>query len=116
MNRRRLLGVAGALGTSVIAGCVGGGGKEEFALKIADQDFGPDEDGYLVYNVTLSNPSNDEQSGTVYLNAEVNDEDLVRVREVTLSAHETREVTIRFDVKYENITSFSGSPSVEPLE
>lgn len=116
MERRRLLRLTGGLGASVIAGCVGQGGNEEFALKVANQEYGADEDGYLVFNVTVSNPSNHEQSGTVYLDAEVNGEDRVRVREVTLDAHETREVTVRFDVAFENVTSFSGSTSVEPLD
>jgi hypothetical protein len=66
--------------------------------------------------VTVSNPGNEDQQGTLYVNAKLNDEDLVRVREIQLDAHQTTEVSIRYDVKYEDVQSFSPKTDIEPSE
>lgn len=116
MKRRSLLQVAGTLGAGVLAGCVGEGGEEEFNLQVAAKDFGENADGNLAFNVTVSNPGNTRQTGTLEISAELNDRDLVRLREVTLDAHETTEVSIEFDIRYDNVTSFSPEASVRPKE
>lgn len=115
MERRSLLRTAGGLGAVVLAGCVGGG-EEEFSLQVATQEFGKNAEGNLVLNVTVSNPGNTEQSGILEVSATLNDRDLVRLREVTLEAHETTEVTIEYDVQYNNVTEYSPESSVRPAE
>lgn len=115
MERRSLLRVTGVLGASLLAGCMGSEG-EEFNLQVAAQDFGENEAGNLVFNVTVSNPGNTRQRGILEVSAKLNDENLVRVREVTLEAHETTEVSIEYDVKYENVTSFAPKASIRPAD
>ncbi len=113
MERRTLLRDAGVAGAVLLAGCLGGG-REEFTMKVASQQIDQDEEGDLVLHVTISNPGNEKQTGTLYVTSKLNDEELVRVREVTLDAHQTTQVTIEYDVNYNNVTSFSPKTSIEP--
>ena len=115
MERRSLLRTVGVAGTTLVAGCLGGS-SEEFTLQVASQEIDQNEEGYVVVHVTVSNPGNEAQEGTLYVNAKLNDESLVRVRQVSLDAHETTEITVEYDVKYENVTSFAPKASIEPAE
>lgn len=115
MERRSLLRTTGVVGATVLAGCLGGD-STEFTLKVSGQEIDEDEDGYLVFHVTVSNPGNEAQTGTLYVNAKLNDESLVRVRQVSLEAHETTQITVEYDVKYDEVTSFSPKASIEPSE
>jgi hypothetical protein len=116
MQRRRLLQGAGAIGGTLLAGCLGES-QTEFNLKQAGKPhFDANSDGYLYLNVTVSNVGNERQSGKVYVTAQLNDEELVRVREVTLDAHQTTRVTFTYDVKYENVTKFTPKVSIRRNE
>lgn len=113
MERRTLLRDASVTGAVLLAGCLGGG-REEFTMKVASQEIDQDEAGNLVLHVTVSNPGNDPQTGTLYVTAKLNDEELVRVREISLDAHETTQITIDYDVKYDEVSSFSPKTSIDP--
>ncbi|MFW5922469.1 MAG: hypothetical protein ACOCRC_04125 [Halodesulfurarchaeum sp.] len=115
MDRRGVLCAAGTFVVGLTAGCLSDP-EPEFELRVVDQDFGAGPDGNLIVWITVSNPGNERQRGTVYVSADVNDESLVRVRDVTLEAHETTEVEIGYEVAYENVSSFSMDASVEPAE
>lgn len=115
MDRRTLLLSAGIVSIGLTAGCLSES-KTDFSLRVVDRDFGAGPDGNLTVWVTVSNPGNEAQSGTVYVTAELNDDSIVRVREVALSAHETTEIEISYDVSYQNITNFNMDSSVEPPE
>lgn len=115
MDRRSVLCAAGTLAVGLTAGCLSDP-EPEFELRVVDQDFGAGSDGTLTVWVTVSNPGNEPQRGTVYVSTEVNDESLVRVRDVTLEPHETTEVEIGYDIAYENVSAFSMDASVEPAE
>lgn len=115
MERRTVLKTTGTLILGLTAGCLGDD-EAEFMLRVVDQDFGPGPDGNLTVWVTVSNPGNERQSGTVYVTAKLNDESTVRVREVTLDAHETTEVSISYDVAYDDVNSFSLDASVNENE
>jgi len=113
MERRTVLGTVGSVFLGLTAGCLGSE-ESEFMLRVVDEDFGEGENGALTVWVTVSNPGNERQTGTLYVTAEINDESKVRVREVALDAHETTEFEIAFEESYEDITSFSLDSSVEP--
>jgi hypothetical protein len=107
MNRRTLLRRTAAAGAAAsVAGCLRRG-RDENVLTVSASDFQEGEDGNLVVTVTVSNPSDREASGTLYVNSELDDESLTRVRDVSLDAHSTTVVTIEYDVAYEDIGSFS---------
>jgi hypothetical protein len=107
MNRRTLLSRTVAAGAALsLAGCLRSGGEED-VLSISDSKFEADEDGNLVVVIVVSNPSDREASGTLYVNSELNDQSLTRVREVSLQPHSTTTVEVTYDTKYENISSFS---------
>ncbi len=115
LQRRQLLRAVGVATSTLLAGCLVGE-SEEFNLQIADQDFGEDADGKLVVNVTISNPGNQAQNGTLYVTSTVNGEETVRLREVSLEAHETKRVSVTYDVTYRNITEFSMQTDIQPSE
>lgn len=115
MNRRIFLGLSSSVGVSIIAGCVGNA-EEDFTLQVVDQELGENEEGYLVLNVTVSNPGNSRQTGIVEISARVNDEELVRLREVTLDPHQTTRVTIEYDVENEKVRNFRADASIRPTE
>jgi len=115
MERRRLLEGALGVGVAALAGCLGRQ-EDPFTLKVVNLDFGGDADGYLQVTVTVSNVGNDPQEGTLYVNSKLNDEALVRVRDVALEAHATRDYTISYDVKYDDVTSFSPHADIEPKD
>ena len=116
MERRQLVKRGGAVGVALLGGCLGSGEEDEFTLQVANTEIGQNSDGYLVVNVTVSNPGNEAQKGTLYVNSQLNDKDLVRVREIELDAHKTTEVTIEYDVKYVNVTSFTPKTDIQPSE
>jgi hypothetical protein len=115
MDRRTVLRGAGTVLIGVTAGCLGSG-EEEFTLEVVNEDFGPGPDGEVVVTATVSNLGNEAQSGTLYVTTEINDESLVRVREVTLDPHETQTFEIAYDQAYDGVTSLSVDADVEPLE
>lgn len=115
MQRRRLLRNAGVIGGTLLAGCMGDS-SEEFTLTKANAEIGQNASGYLTYNVTVSNVGNHDQTGKLYVTATLNDDELVRVREVSLEAHKTREISITYDVKFENVTKFTPKAEIRPLE
>lgn len=116
MDRRRVIRATGTLVLGLTAGCLGNQ-ESKFQLRDVDRDFGPGPNGALTVWVTVSNPGNEHQSGTVYVSAKVNDKSLVRVRDVSLEPHETTEVEVVYDVAYDNVSSFSKlETSVEPNE
>lgn len=115
LQRRRVLRAGGVIGGTLLAGCLGGG-NEEFTLQVADEDFGEGADGDLVVNVTVSNPGNQDQTGTLYVTTKLNGEETVRLRDVSLEAHETKRVTVTYDIKYQNVTEFSMQTDIQPSE
>jgi hypothetical protein len=115
MDRRTVLRTTGALFLGATAGCLGGG-ESDFDLEVVHNDFGPDEDGNLTVSVTVSNPGNERQVGTLYVTAEIGEESKVRVRDVDLQAHETTTFEIGFDERYDSITSLSVDANVEPTD
>lgn len=115
MNRRRLLRLGGSFGVLALAGCAGQN-EEEFKLSITNHDLDSNSEGYIVTNVTISNPGNSRQNATLYVTSKFDDRELVRVREVSLDAHETTQVTITYDVKLENVSSISSQPDLRPNE
>jgi hypothetical protein len=115
MDRRSVLQGAIGLGTIALAGCLGDD-EQDFTLSVVDWDFGENDEGYLQTWAVVSNAGNNHQEGTLYVRADVNDDSLVRVRDVSLDAHKTREYTITYDILMEDVTSFSMDVDVEPPE
>ena len=120
MDRRSVLkGTIGlgtiSLGTIALAGCLGDD-EPEFTLSVVDYDFGENDDGDLQTTAVVSNAGNTHQEGTLYVRTDVNDDSLVRIREVSLDAHKIREYTITYDIPYADVTSFSMDVDVEPPE
>lgn len=120
MDRRSVLkGTVGlgtiSLGTIALAGCLGDD-EPDFTLSVVDWDFGADDEGYLQTTAVVSNAGNNHQEGTLYVTTDVNDDSLVRVRNVSLDAHKTREYTITYDILMEDVTDFSMDVNVEPPE
>lgn len=115
MQRRRLLRTGGVIGATLLAGCLGGE-SEEFTLQVADQEIGQDAAGYLVLNVTVSNPGNEPQEGDLYVTASLNGEESVKVREVALDAHETKKITVTYDIEYMNVTDYTPETDIQPRE
>ncbi|MGM0371437.1 MAG: hypothetical protein ACQEQJ_02905 [Halobacteriota archaeon] len=115
MERRTFLRGIGVATLGVTAGCLGDD-ESEFMLRVVDQQYGAGEDGALTVWVTVSNPGNEAQSGTVYVRGDLEEDSFVRVREVELDAHETTELAIAFEIAYEDVGSFNFDSSVEPPE
>ncbi|MFB6268048.1 MAG: hypothetical protein ABEI31_10345 [Halodesulfurarchaeum sp.] len=111
---RRVPVLMGVVLLAALAGCSGGGGGGEFSLEVAHEEIGQSADGYLVFNVTITNSGNQAQRGTLYVTADLNGNQTVRVREVSLDPHQTTEVTIRYNVTYRNVTKFVPESSIEP--
>lgn len=113
MNRRTfLLGATGA-GTVALGGCLGRS-EERFTLRVADYNFEDNEEGYLEAWATVSNVGNEYQEGTLYISATLNDEPVVRDRNVALDAHQTRKYTVTYDVKWEDVRNYSLDAEVDP--
>jgi len=113
MKRRTLLGRATAAGvTLAVAGCLRRG-RDESVLVVSATNFEEDEEGWLVYEVTVSNPSDREASGTVYVNSELNGEAGTKVRQVALSPNTTTTFRITYDVKFSEVTNFNPSVSID---
>jgi hypothetical protein len=111
MQRRTLLARTTAAGSALaLAGCLRRG-RDEDVLSVANSDFREGEDGRLVYVVTISNPSDREASGTVYVNSELNGNASTQVRQVTLDPHSTTSFNITYDIDFFNVSSFQ--PSVD---
>jgi len=115
MDRRTVLRGAGTLLIGATAGCLGSS-EEEFTLEVVHEDFGPGPNGEVTVTATVSNLGNEPQSGTLYVTTDINDESLVRVREVTLDPHETEAFEISYDQPYDDVTSLSVDAEIEPLE
>lgn len=115
MERRRVLRASGTVLLGLTAGCLGGE-ESEFMIRVVDKDFGAGPEGNLTAWVTVSNPGNERQSGTVYVTAELDGNSTVRVREVTLDPHETTEISISYERLYEDVNSFSLEASVDETE
>lgn len=115
MHRRRLLRGVGLAGGTLLAGCLGGE-SEQFTMQVTSKEIGQDSDGNLVFNVTVSNPGNEAQDGTLYVTAILNGNESVKLRDVSLEAHETKRITVTYDIKYENVTDFNPETDIEPAE
>lgn len=115
MERRTVLRGTGTVLLGLTAGCLGRE-ESEFTVRVVDEDFGAGPDGNLTVWVTVSNPGNERQSGTVYVTAELNDNSTVRVREITLDGHETTEIAISYETAYDDVNSFSLEASVDETE
>ncbi|MFB6153187.1 MAG: hypothetical protein ABEJ27_02940 [Halodesulfurarchaeum sp.] len=111
---RRTPVLIGVVVLVALAGCSGGGGGGEFTLQVANEEIGQGADGYLVFNVTITNSGNQAQRGTLYVTANLNGNQTVRVRKVSLGPHQTTEVTIRYNVTYRNVTKYVPESSIEP--
>ena len=115
MKRRTLLGRAAVVGASLtLAGCLRDGRDDE-VLERTDSEFGENEDGFLIYTVTVSNPSNRDATGTLYVNSELGGEAITKVREVSLPAHTTESFTFTYDVQYAELDE-GFSPEVDLQE
>lgn len=113
MERRSLLQGLGTVALGLTAGCLGRE-EPEFMLRVVHLDFGAGPDGDLQVWVTVSNPGNEGQSGIVTVTADLNGETTERARAVTLDAHETIEVTVEYDLPYDEVRSFHPEASVDP--
>ncbi|MGM0397445.1 MAG: twin-arginine translocation signal domain-containing protein [Halobacteriota archaeon] len=113
MNRRTFLIGATGLGGTALAGCLG---REEdrFTLSVADYNFDENDDGYLEAWATVSNVANEPQEGTLYFTGQLEDDTIVRVRDVALEAHRTREYTVTYDVLWDDVRNFSLDVEIEP--
>ena len=105
MKRRTLLGRAAATaGASLaLAGCLRDGRDDE-VLERTDSEFGEDDEGYLTYTVTVSNPSGRDATGTLYVNSELDGEATTKVRQISLPAHTTESYTFTYDVQYDELS------------
>lgn len=110
-----MLRTGGAIGARLLAGCVGGQ-SEEFTLQVADEELGQDAEGYLVLNVTVSNPGNEVQEGGPLRDHLPEREESVKVREVALDAHETKKITVTYDIEYMNVTDYTPETDIQPRE
>lgn len=115
MDRRTFLHVGGSLGILAVAGCAGDGGSE-FNLSKTNQDIDRDSEGQLIVNVTISNPGNTRQNGTLYVTTKLNGEERVRVREVSVDAHKTERVSITYNETMEGNSSFSVRTDLQPRD
>lgn len=115
MDRRRVLRAAGTLAVGLTAGCLTAD-EPSFDLRVVHKDFDAGPEGNLTVRVTVSNPGNERQSGTVYVTAQINDDSTARIRRVTLDAHETTEIEISYDVAFDDLHTFEMDASVEPAE
>ncbi|MXR21809.1 hypothetical protein [Halobacterium bonnevillei] len=107
MNRRTLLRTTAAAGVALsLSGCLRRGDDED-ALVVSDEEAGESEDGTFVVTVTISNPTDRAASGTLYVNSQLDDEALTRVREVSLEPHSTTTVRVEFDVQFRNMSSIN---------
>ena len=114
MKRRTLLGRTAAAGAAfALAGCLRRGGDEN-VLQVSSTDFGETEDGHLYFDATISNPSDREASGTVYVNSELNGNASTKVRQVDLGPHSTTTFRITYDVEFANVSNFT--PNVDLTE
>lgn len=112
MKRRTLLRRTGAVGaTLAVAGCLRRS-RDEDALSIADSTITESDDGYLVYELVISNTADRKAEGTLYVNSELDGDAETKVRQVSLDAHSTTIVRIEYDIKFKNVTSFSPSSSI----
>jgi hypothetical protein len=112
MKRRTLLRRTGAAGaTLTVAGCLRRSYDED-ALSIEETRFDQSEDGYFVYELTISNTADRDASGTLYVTGPLNDESTTKVRQLSLDAHSTQVVRIQYDVKNENLTNFEPQTSI----
>jgi hypothetical protein len=116
MKRRTLLGRAAAVtgGGLALAGCLRDG-REDEVLTQSGTEFGEDEEGRLTYTVTVSNPSDREATGTLYVNSELDGEATTKVRQVSLPPHTTESFTFTYDVPYDDLPG-SFSPEVDLQE
>jgi|GEM_PF-1565912 len=116
MKRRAVLrGTGTLLAVGAVAGCTGGGGTE-FSLSVSNTEIAETDDGYVAADVTVTNTGDTSQSGILYVNADLNGEKSVEVRQVTMDAHSTAIRTIAYDTKYDDVKSFSPSATVRPTE
>ncbi|MFW6003655.1 MAG: hypothetical protein ACOCPT_04465 [Halanaeroarchaeum sp.] len=115
MDRRTFLMGAAGIGSTVLAGCLG---REEdrFTLRVVDYNFGENDDGYLEAWATVSNVGNEPQEGTLYFTGRLEDDTMTRVREVALEAHDTRDYTVTYDVRMDDVGDFSLDVDIDPLQ
>jgi hypothetical protein len=112
MKRRTLLRRTGAAGaTLAVSGCLRRSYDED-ALSIEETRFDQSEDGYFVYELTVSNTADHDASGTVYVTGALNGESTTKVRQLSLNAHSTQIVRIEYDVKDKNVTNFEPQTSI----
>ncbi|MFB6132579.1 MAG: hypothetical protein ABEJ44_04145 [Halanaeroarchaeum sp.] len=119
MDRRAFLETGTILGAAALGGYVAlngclGSDEERFTLDIAHYNFGENDAGYLETWVVVTNVGNERQRGTLYVNSELNGEPITRVRNVDLAAHQTAKYTVTYDVKYDNVRSYSPEPELVP--
>ncbi|AKH97252.1 twin-arginine translocation signal domain-containing protein [Halanaeroarchaeum sulfurireducens] len=113
MNRRTFV-VTGALaGATALGGCLGRN-DDRFTLSIVDTSFVENDAGYLEVKLTVTNVGNEHQTGTVYVHGDLDGDRIVRTRNVSLPAHQTREYAITYDVAYEDVSNFSIETELEP--
>lgn len=112
MDRRTVLRRTALAGAALpLAGCLRRG-RDENVLSVSDTSYRESDDGNVLLVVTVSNPSDREASGTLYVNSELNDESLTRVREVSLDPHTTTVVRVEYDVAYDDVSSFSWNTDI----
>lgn len=113
MDRRTLLRRSALAGTAFLAGCMGSSPEQGSSMSVANIDFYGNDDGFLEVSVIVSNPGNDPEDGTLIVTARIDGDAQPRVREVSLDAHETREVTITYDTKMDEIENMDISATIE---
>lgn len=114
MDRRTLL--RRTLGTGsllLLAGCMGSKSDTGNSLSTSNVDFYGNDEGYLELSVLVTNAGNQPESGLLLVHAKLNGQSHERVRNVSLDAHETKEYTITYDVKMENVESFTPNVTIQ---
>lgn len=114
-NRRTFLASLTGVGAVALGGCLGSD-ESRFTLTVADYDFEENEDGYLKAWATVTNVGNERQAGTLYFHGKLNGDPLVRVRDVEIDGHQTREYTVTYDVTMEEVRSYSLEVEIESPE
>jgi|GEM_PF-3060666 len=113
MDRRSLLRNAGLAGGVLLAGCMGSKSEQGSSLSTSDVDFYGNDDGFVEVSVVVSNAGNDAETGTLLVHATINGDAMPRVREVSLDAHTTKEVTVTYDVKMADVQNMSVDVTIQ---
>lgn len=92
---------------------MGSKSEQGTSLSTSNVEFYENDAGFVEVSVIVTNAGNDAESGTLLVHATINDDAKPRVREVSLDAHETKEITITYDVKMADVQSMSVDATIQ---